>query len=133
MSDGLYFFITESTQRSVSYSAAQMSAIQADVGRSASLPGSIALAMPEKLEFCEDHQPTTKLNLQPSIGPSSAISSDSDSTFVLQDHNQSSIEDEENRANIRKFNVHQAHNVDATNNMEKSYADFQAGMCNTML
>ena len=113
-----------------------MSVIQADIGRSASLPGSIALAMPEKFESHEEHQPSIKLSLQPSSGPSSAaISSDSDYTFVQQDRNQSNIEDEEVQANIQKFNIHQVHSVDATNNIEKSYTDFEAGtcMCNTVL
>jgi hypothetical protein len=125
LSNGLSF-ITEPTQRSVSYSATQMSAIQADIGRSTSLPGSIALATLENFESHEEHQPSTKLLR----GPSSAISSDSDFTSIQKDHNQSSVEDEEIQTNVRKFNSHQA---DATNHMEKSYADFQPGMYNTIL
>ena len=128
------YFITEPTQRSVSYSATQMSTIQADIGRSTSLPGSIAsIATLEKfvqIESHEEHQPSTWLSLQPSSGPKSALTSNSNSTVVQQDHNRSSIEDEKIQTNIRSNQ--QAYNLEsvaATNHMEKSYTNFQAGMC----
>lgn len=131
---GYLKFITDPTQRSVSYSATQMStSIQADIGRSSSLPGSITLAATENYKPQEEHQPSTRLTLQSPSGPSN---SNGNSLVVQHDCSQlqSSIKEEKIQANIR--NNQQPFNLESKaviNHTGKSYTKFQSGMYNIVL
>ena len=122
--------VTEPTQRSVSYSATQMStSIQAGIGRSSSSPGSITLAATGNFESQEEHHPSTRLSLQPPSVPKSVSNSNSDSIAMQHDHNQLNIEEEKIQANIKSNQ--QAFNIEskaAINDTEKSYTKFQSGM-----